>query len=570
MISNRIYRADCKTIIESLIDKGVLVDLIYLDPPFNSNRTYSLIFHQNGVTAQQKSYHDMWDFTDRSRQLVLDFRSELEKWELAKAFKEFIKAWVSILEQGTSAEKKLLNYLIYMTQRLVLLKEVLKDTGSIYLHCDPTASHYLKVLMDGIFRRSNFKNEIVWKRTSAHNRAKRFGPVHDTILFYTKSKTYTWNRVLQAYDEQYVEDFYRYFDEQGRRFRRSDLTGPGVRTGSSGIPWGGYDPNTTTRHWELPPDRAIPKWFERPSGYSSMTVQERLDVLDKQDLVYWPPQGNVPAFKRYLECMQGIPVQDVITDIRTQRKSDEYPTRKPEALLERIIEASSNEGDLVLDPFCGCGTSIVAAHRLKRRWIGIDISGIAMDEIQSVLTKRFSLDHGRGYDLIEGQPDTMAEYNRLKPYDKQDWLIRRLDGLPNPKKSGDAGVDGDMDIHIGVDEQGRDQWGRVIFSVKTGKQRKPEHVREPIGTVNSERAQIGVLILDKEPTEKMEAATERAKQLKYQQRKDMPPKEYDRVQILTAFEIIEGAKIDCPPTMQTVKQYRSAKAQYYKQTELVI
>ena len=570
MISNRIYRADCKTIIETLIDKGVLVDLIYLDPPFNSNRTYSLIFHQNGVTAQQKSYHDMWDFTDRSRQLVLDFRSELEKWELDKAFKEFIKAWVSILEQGTSAEKKLLNYLIYMTQRLVLLKEVLKDTGSIYLHCDPTASHYLKVLMDGIFRRSNFKNEIVWKRTSAHNRAKRFGPVHDTILFYTKSKTYTWNRILQAYDEQYVKENYHHRDEQGRYFSDSDLTGPGPRTGNSGKPWRGYDPTVANRHWELPPDRSLPNWFIRPGSYSALTVQERLDVLDKQRFVYWPPRGKVPRFKRYLESMGGIPVQDVILDIRRQRQASEYPTKKPEAFLERIIEVSSNPGDLVLDPFCGCGTSIVAAHRLKRRWIGIDISGIAMDEIQGVLRKRFSLDHGRGYDLIEGQPDTMAEYNRLKPYDKQDWLIRRLDGLPNPKKSGDAGVDGDMDIHIGVDEQGRDQWGRVIFSVKTGKQRKPEHVRELIGTVNSERAQIGVLILDKEPTEKMEAAAERAKQLKYQQRKDMPPKEYDRVQILTAFEIIEGAKIDCPPTMQTVKQYRSAKAQFYKQTELAI
>ena len=569
MIGNRIYRADCKSIIETLIDEGVLVDLIYLDPPFNSNRTYSLIFNQNGVTAQQKSYHDMWDFTDRSRQLVIDFRSELEKWELDKAFKEFIKAWVNILEQSTSAEKKLLNYLIYMTQRLVLLKKILKPTGSIYLHCDPNASHYLKVLMDGIFRRPNFRNEIVWKRTSAHNSAKRFGPVHDTILFYTKSKTFTWNRILQTYDEQYLEDNYRYKDGLGRRFRVSDLTGSGTRGGLSGKPWRKYDPTVANRHWALPANHSLPDWFIRPDSFSTMTVQERLDVLDKQGLVYWPPRGKVPAFKRYLESMGGIPVQDIILDIRRQRQAKEYPTKKPEALLRRIIEASSNAGDLVLDPFCGCGTSIVAAHRLKRRWIGIDISGIATDEIQSALKRRFSLDHDNGYRLIEGQPDTMAEYNRLKPYDKQDWLIRRLDGLPNPRKSGDAGVDGDMDIHIGVDEQGRDQWGRVVFSVKTGKQRKPEHVRELIGTMNSERAQIAVLILDKEPTEKMEAAAEKAKQFKYQQRKDMPPKEYDRVQILTSYEIIEGAKIDCPPTMQTVKQYRLAKAQY-EQTEFVL
>lgn len=211
---------------------------------------------------------------------------------------------------------------------------------------------------------------------------------------------------------------------------------------------------------------------------------------------------------------------------------------------------------------------MAVAHRHKRRWIGIDISGIAVDEIQEELT-RFGLQNGHGYDLIEGQPDTMAEYNRLNPYDKQDWLIRRLKGLPNPRKSGDSGIDGDMDIHIGVDRQDRDQWGRVIFSVKTGKQRKPADVRELRGTLERERAQIGILILDVEPSEGMEAEASKAKQFTYQQRKDMPPKEYDRIQILTAYEIIEGAQIDCPPTMQIVKQYRAAQAQY-KQTEMTM
>ena len=557
---NRIYRSDCKAVIDSLIREGVFVDLIYLDPPFNSNRTYSLIFHQNGVTAQQKSYHDMWDFTDSTRQLVLDFQDELKSWDFDEPFKEFIRAWIAILEQGSSQDKKLLNYLMYMTQRLVRMRKILKPNGSIYLHCDSTASHYLKVIMDGIFRRVNFRSEIVWKRTSAHNRAKRFGPVHDTILFYTKSKVYTWNRILQDYDEQYVKDHYRYKDEKGKRFRISDLTGPGTRAGQSGMPWRGVDPTAKGRHWELPPDRALPEWFEFPLNYSKMSVKDRLRILDEQGVIYWPPRGKVPAFRRYLECMKGIAVQDVILDIRRQRQAKEYPTKKPEALLRRLIEASSNEGDLVLDPFCGCGTSILASHRLNRRWIGIDISGIATDEIQSTL-ERLHLRDGDGYDMVEGQPDTMAEYNRLTPYDKQDWLIRRLEGLPNPRKSGDAGVDGDLDIHIGVDEQGRDQWGRVIFSVKTGKQRKPEHVRELLGTMNSEQAQIGVLILDQEPTEKMEQAAQRAKQIRYQQRKDMPPKEYDRIQILTSYEIIEGAKIDCPPTMSIVKRFRESEDQ---------
>ena len=184
---NRLYRADCKMIVDELDRQNVKADLLYLDPPFNSNRTYSMLFNHRGITAQQKAYHDMWDFTDSTRQLVLDFQEELKVWDLDEAFKNFVTAWLNILEQGNSQDKKLLNYLMYMTQRIVRLKNILAPTGSIYFHCDPTASHYIKVIMDGVFGRGNFKNEIVWKRTSAHSRAKRFGPVHDTILFYTKS-----------------------------------------------------------------------------------------------------------------------------------------------------------------------------------------------------------------------------------------------------------------------------------------------------------------------------------------------------------------------------------------------
>ena len=559
MISNRLYRADCKTVIDDLIRDNVRVDLIYLDPPFNSNRTYSMLFQQNGVTAQQKAYHDMWDFTDRTRQLVLDFRSELEKWELAQSFKDFILVWVSILEQGSSDEKKLLNYLMYMTQRLVRLERVLKPAGSIYMHCDPTVSHYVKVLMDGIFGLNNFRNEVVWKRTYAHNRAKRWGPIHDILLFYTKGENFTWNRMLQQYDPDYLEVYYRKEDGRGR-FQDISLTGPGARAGSSGQPWRGVDPGG--RHWELPPDRSLPNWFVFPNGYSKMDCQDRLDVLDHQNLIHWPKNGKIPRFKRYASVAKGNPVQDIVIDISPAGKKERlgYETQKPVKLLERIIEASSNPGDIVLDPFCGCGTTIDAAHRLKRRWIGIDISGPAIDEIETRLARhgQYTKTH---YEILEGNPETMTEYNRLNAYEKQDWLIRRLNGLPNPRKSGDRGIDGDMDIHLGTDKNGRDKWGRVIFSVKTGKQRKPEHVRELIGTMRSERAQIGILILDVEPTDKMEEAARKAKTLQYQQRQDMPPKEYDCVQILTAYEIIEGAKIDCPPTMQAVKRYREAKDQ---------
>ena len=560
---NRLYRADCKIVTDELIKQNVKVDLIYLDPPFNSNRTYSMLFNHRGITAQQKAYHDMWDFTDSTRQLVLDFRAELEAWDLEDAFKDFIRAWLNILEQGTSHDRKLLNYLMYMTQRLVRLKNVLKPTGSIYFHCDPTASHYIKVLMDGVFGRSNFRNEIVWKRTSAHNRAKRFGPVHDTILFYSKSRDAVWNRVLQPYDKAYVEAFYSNEDEQGRRYTSDNLTGPGTRDGSSGAPWRDYDPTIAGRHWELPPDRALPEWFAHPSQYSGMTVQQRLDVLDRQGLVHWPERGSVPRFKRYLEAMGGMPAQDIITDIQNEGKSADYPTKKPAALLDRIIKASSNEGDLVLDPFCGCGTTIISAHKLRRQWIGIDISGSAIDEIQSALAN-FGTYVDDGYDLLEGSPDTMAEYNRLSPYDKQDWLIHRLNGLPNPKKSGDHGVDGDLTFHTGTDGDGRDKWGKAVFSVKTGKQKNPAHLRELRGTMAAENAQIGILILDVDPTPAMEHAAQKAGQFAYQVKTNMPPKKYDKVQILTAYEVIEGGQIDCPPTMQEVKSYRD------KQTKMQV
>ena len=226
---------------------------------------------------------------------------------------------------------------------------------------------------------------------------------------------------------------------------------------------------------------------------------DALDYLDSIGRIYWPARGIVPSFKRYLDDMKGLSVQDMVLDIPPE--PSEYQTKKPVALLERIISVSSNQGDVVCDPFCGCGSTVDAAQKLKRKWIGIDISGHAIDEIEDTIA-RHGLYRDKDYELLEGSPDTMAEYKRLNPFEKQDWLIRRLKGLPNPKKSGDGGVDGDMTVHLGMDKDERDQWGRVIFSVKTGKQRKPEHVRELIGTMKSEQAQVGVLILDVEPTEK--------------------------------------------------------------------
>jgi DNA modification methylase len=484
--------------------------------------------------AQQTAYRDMWDFTDSTRQLVLDFRSELERWELSAAFREFILLWVNMLEQSSSEEKKLLNYLMYMTQRLLRIKQLLKPTGSIYLHCDPTVSHYVKVLMDGIFGFGNFRNEIVWKRMSSHNDAKRWGRIHDSILFYTASQRFTWTREARIpYDPEHIESSYRYEDEKGR-YMTSPLQARSLSGGGYEYEWRGVCDT-----WKFP--------------------RHRLDELDANGKIHWPKKAKgVPRRKVYLDETKGVPVQDVVTDVTQKRKATDYPTKKPNKLLERIIMSSTKPGDLVVDPFCGCGTAIEVAHELRRGWIGIDISGMAVDEIEKRLEVHGQY-RGAHFDVIEGSPETMAEYTRLRPYEKQDWLIRRLGGVPNPRKSGDRGIDGDLNIHLGIDKNGRERWGRIVFSVKTGKQRKPEHVRELIGTMKSARAAIGVLILDMDPTEQMEEAARKAKKMHYQQRADMPPKEYDCVQMLTAYQIIEGARIDRPPTVQEVRTFREAQ-----------
>ena len=538
----RLYRSDCKLVLDQLLQEGIRVDLIYLDPPFNSNRTYSMIFNHGGITAQQKAYHDMWDFTDSTRQLVLQFRDELDTWDLPVAFKEFMQAWMRILEGGTSDDRKLLNYLMYMTQRLIRCRDILTPTGSIYFHCDPSASHYLKIIMDGVFGRRHFRSEVIWKRTSAHSGAKRYGPVHDTLLFYTSSENYTWTPQYKPYDQDYVDTFFDQVDLDGRRYKRGDLTGAGISGGETGQPWRGIDITAKGRHWARTPSV--------------------LDELDAQGCIHWPvAKSGMPRLKQYEDESKGVLLQDVWTDIRPlhnlSRERRGFQTQKPSELMVRILRASCPSKGTVLDPFCGCGTTIEAAHSLSLDWIGIDISGSAIDEIKDRMAARGVYD-GNHYEIYEGNPDTMAEYNRLNPFEKQEWLIRRLGGLPNPKKSGDRGVDGDMTFHLG-NAKGPDKWGRLIFSVKTGQQRGPVMVRELRGAMNNENAHMGVLVLDRDPTLAMENAAERAGNLKYQPLSDLPPKSYSQIQIVTANEVIDGAKVDCPPSMQAVRQYREAQ-----------
>ncbi len=367
------------------------VDLIYLDPPFNSNQNYAAPV---GSAAAGAAFKDTWTLSD------LDV------------------AWMGLIadEQPAVADllqtsrlthgKGMQSYLTMMAVRLLEMRRVLKPTGSIYLHCDPTASHYLKLMMDAVYGQGNFQNEVVWKRTSGRSDAKRYGRVHDVMLFYSRSNTYTWNTQYQPHSEDYVKRAYRNEDERGR-WRSDQLTASGLRLGESGEPWRGVDPGKVGNHWRTPTQGGmndyiiehglIPGWPDEYPG-----VHSRLDALDAAGLIAWPRGGTgMPCLKRYLASTNGTAVEDIFADVnRLEAASKEkvgYPTQKPLALLERIIRASSNEGNVVLDPFCGCATACVAADKLNRKWVGIDISPKAVELVNMRLQQAMGSLFHHGY-----------------------------------------------------------------------------------------------------------------------------------------------------------------------------
>ena len=337
------------------------VDLIYLDPPFNSNRDYAAPI---GGEAAVVGFKDTWTLND----VDLAWHGEIA---------ESHPALYSIIDAaGLSHGKGMKSYLIMMAVRLLEMRRILKETGSIYLHCDTTASHYLKSVMDAVFGASSYRSEITWKRTSAHSDRRQgrrqHGRIRDTLLYYTKGNSWTWNPVYTEYDQDYVGRFYRHVEPgTGRRYRLDNLTGPGGE--AKGNPR--YEVMGVTRYWR----------------YSQERMQE---LVDAGRVVQTRP-GAVPAYKRYLDEMPGVPLQDLWTDINPvasrSKERTGYPTQKPLALLERIIQASSNEGDMVLDPFCGCATACVAAEKLGRQWAGIDISPNALVQVHNRLRNELGL-----------------------------------------------------------------------------------------------------------------------------------------------------------------------------------
>jgi site-specific DNA-methyltransferase (adenine-specific) len=503
------------------------VDLIYLDPPFNSRQDYSILFAEKDGSqsaSQITAFKDTWEWN----------------LEAARAYDDVVLAGGAVSRAMQAFHTLLggsdmLAYLAMMAPRLVELRRVLKDTGSIYLHCDPTASHYLKLLMDAVFGVEMFSSEVIWKRTSAHSSAKRWGPVHDTILYYTRTGNSLWNKTFESYDPAYVARFYRHEDENGR-FRLGDLTGAGTRTGESGMEWRGVNPTAAGRHWAVP---AVPNMSK--AEIEALTVQQRLDHLDQLGLIYWPKKGKVPQFRRYLNQDGGVAIQDVITDIAPLSPHSQerlgYPTQKPEALLERILKASSNEGDVVLDPFCGCGTTVQVAQKLNRRWIGIDITHLAIGLIKHRLDNSFGWEIRKSYEVI-GEPTDLKGAERLadeSKYQFQEWALglcgaRRVGEL---KKGADRGIDG----RVYFREANSPEYKQIVFSVKGGRNVGVSEVRDLIGVLQREKAEIGVYISFAEPTKPMQ---KEAAEAGFYTSKDGT--RYPRIQLLTIEGLLDGTQ----------------------------
>lgn len=517
---NTLYYGDNLDILRQYIPSGS-VNLIYLDPPFNSQRNYNVLFREKsgeGSHAQIEAFTDTWEW---------DRAAEAAYAELIEDAPANVAQVVSALRQFVGSND-MMAYLVMMAQRLVELQRVLKPTGSLYLHCDPTASHYLKILLDTVFGPRNFRSEISWKRSSAHNDSaqgrRNLGHIRDVILFYTNSETYTWNQLYSPYSDDYISSFYRHVEpDTGRRFRLSDLTAA-KGGGDTSYDWKGVQPYRG-RYW----------------AYS----RDNMERFDRDGRLYYAKTG-MPAYKRYLDEMPGVMLQDDWDDIRPASGAERlgYPTQKPLALLERIIAASSNHGDVVLDPFCGCGTAIVAAQKLDRRWIGIDITHLSIALMRYRLTDAFpdATFDVRGEPADVGSAQMLAEADR---YQFQWWALSLIRAKPlegREKKGADRGIDG----VIGFVDDHTGKLKRCLVQVKSGHVSSAT-MRDLIGALNREHAEMALLVTLEPPSAPMRR--EAAEAGFY--RSEGWGRDFPRVQIVTIEDLLAGREPDVPPMQQT-------------------
>lgn len=518
---NHLYFGDNLDILRRHIKDGT-VDLVYLDPPFNSNREFNILFREqtgNHAKAQVKAFEDTWQWGN----------------EAAEAYQEVVEGGHHRVSEAMQAFRRVLGegdmlaYLSMMAPRLVELRRVMKATGSIYLHCDPTASHYLKALMDAVFDRANFRTEVIWRRTNAKGLAfKGMANNHDIILYYTQSDKYIWNQEYTELDPAYVERFYRYVEpETGRRYQLADLVNP-----NRNRPNLTYEFLGVTRVW---------RW-----------TKERMEKTLEEGRIVQTKPGTVPRYKRYLDESKGTPVDSIWTDIKpipahgAERLG--FPTQKPMALLERIIKSSSDKGEVVLDPFCGCGTAIVVAQSLARKWIGIDITHIAIALVKHRLKDMFG---GKVRYKTLGEPVSVSDAHSLakqNAYQFQWWALGLVGARPvEEKKGADKGIDGRIYFH---DSKGRTN--QIVLSVKSGHV-SVRDVRDLRGVVDRKKAQIGVLITMESAARPM--LTEAASAGFFKTAWGNHP----MMQVLTIDELLQGKQIDCPPTAAINITFKNAK-----------
>lgn len=545
---NTLYYGDNLQVLRASV-ASESVDLVYLDPPFNSQASYNVLFKAPSgekSQAQIEAFEDTWHWNDYAENAFDEVMKSGngDVAELLRALRSFLK------------ENDMMAYLTMMAIRLLELNRVLKSTGSLYLHCDPTASHYLKVLLDGIFGKEHFRSEIVWRRTGSHNKATRWAPIHDIIFFYTKTDKYTWNNPRRPYMRGHVKENFIEDEKGGYKtdYYGNVLTGSGTRKGESGKPWRSFDPTAKSRHWAIPGKI----WEEVGIDPSGLTQHQKLDLLFEEGFITitegeaWPmyqltigsndgpAAPDIWAYQPYTEGTVFGTKEGIDAEVSWLKPKDAerlgYQTQKPVGLLERIISASSNEGELVLDPFCGCGTTIHAAQKIKRHWVGIDITHLAISLIEKRLKDAFP-------DIafeVHGTPKDIDGARALAALDKyqfQWWAVSLVDAVPygGKKKGADSGIDGF--IYFKPDGKTTE---KAIVSVKGGDSVSVLMIRDLAHVVGREKAKIGVFITLAEPTKPMH--TEAVKAGFYETLYG----KYPKIQIFTIAELFAGKQPNIP------------------------
>ena len=530
MQPNTLYYGDNLDILRRYIPDGS-VDLIYLDPPFNSNRAYNVLFKEKSgesSPAQIQAFDDTWQW---------DLKAEQTFEEIIRRAPENVSEMIDAMRRFIGSND-MMAYLVMMAIRLVELHRVLKPTGSLYLHCDPTASHYLKIVLDTVFGKERLRNEIIWQRTPSKSLASsRLARNHDVIMSYGRGEHATWNvdAVFSRYDpstlDRNTDQKYSLLDESGRRYQLTSLLNP-----NADRPNLTYEFLGVTRVW---------RW-----------TRERMQAAFDSGLIVQPRPGGVPRFKRYLDEQRGKPLTDVWTDIPPINSQAQerlgYPTQKPIELLERIIALSSNPGDIVLDPFCGCGTAIIAAEKLGRNWVGIDITHLAIGVMKSRLAESFP---GIKINVI-GLPSDLGGARALfdqDPYEFQFWAAGLVNAMPRggkDKKGADRGIDGIIPFLDGSNRSRRE----IIVQVKGGKVNSAQ-IRDLRGTMEREKAEMAIFVTLNPPTSEMR--TEAAAAGFYQS--EIWAGAFPRIQIATIEDLLKGKLPTMPARMIAGKQAQPIK-----------